>query len=264
MRWSGNGPIGCACALKPERAKDFHLCLPIVDREATLGMLHLRPVAAGWPGEAEAYERLAETVAESLGLAWGNLRLHETLREQSVRDPLTGLFNRRYLEATAERELGRAERQGHALGLVLIDLDYLKHYNDTYGHRAGDTLLRSVARLLASNTRASDVASRLGGDEFCLILAEATLPSTLERAEQLRAALNRMSVQHDGRDLGQVTVSMGVAAYPEHGLDWPRLFEAADQALYRAKAEGRNELRVAREPNPPAPRFAPEREGGAF
>jgi diguanylate cyclase (GGDEF)-like protein/PAS domain S-box-containing protein len=225
------------------------LCVVVVDRETPLGVLRLAP-PAGAAGDDAAdaaadRERLARAAAESLGLAWGSLRLHASLREQSVRDPLTGLFNRRYVEATVERELHRAERQRHGLGVLVLDLDHFKKFNDAYGHPAGDALLRVLGRYINSTTRAGDIAGRLGGEEFCVILPDSTLAATRQRAERLRRGLHQLSFEHDGRELGGITLSIGVSTYPEHGSDWPALFEAADRALYQAKAAGRDRVVVA-------------------
>jgi diguanylate cyclase (GGDEF)-like protein len=175
-----------------------------------------------------------------------NLRLQKTLRVQAVRDPLTRLFNRRYLEETFERELRRAERQRKSLGVIMLDLDHFKAFNDTFGHAAGDALLRVLSEFLVSRSRREDVACRYGGEEFVLIFPEASLETTTRRAEQLREEARSLQVQHHGHPLGNVTISVGVAAFPEHGSTTATLLRAADEALYRAKTEGRDRVEVAR------------------
>jgi diguanylate cyclase (GGDEF)-like protein len=205
-----------------------------------LGVLHLsqpRNVAM-----TEAKQRLAATMAEHIAMALSNLKLHETLRSQSIRDPLTGLFNRRFMEESLELELRRAARNQRPLGVIMIDLDQFKHFNDTYGHEAGDTLLRELGTLLQSNIRGEDIACRYGGEEFTLILPEGNAEVTLQRAAALRDAVRHLDVQHKNQPLGRITASMGVAVFPEHGRTGPALLQAADAALYRSKDLGRDRV----------------------
>jgi len=188
---------------------------------------------------------VASTLGEQSALALANLRLRETLRSQSVRDPLTGLFNRRYMEETLEREIRRAERGARPLSVMMLDLDHFKQFNDTFGHSAGDSLLRELGTMLRANLRAGDIACRFGGEEFVLILPEAALNCARSRAEQLRETAKHLHVSHLGESLGPVTISLGVAAFPEHGASGEDLIENADAALYRAKSEGRDRVVVA-------------------
>jgi diguanylate cyclase (GGDEF)-like protein len=174
-----------------------------------------------------------------------NLKLQRTLRVQAVRDPLTRLFNRRYLEETFERELRRAERRRKPLGVIMLDLDHFKVFNDTFGHAAGDALLRVLGQFLVSRSRREDVACRYGGEEFVLIFPDAPLETTTKRAKQLREEARSLQVQHHGHPLGNVTISVGVAGFPEHGSTTATLLRAADEALYRAKTEGRDRVEVA-------------------
>jgi diguanylate cyclase (GGDEF)-like protein len=189
--------------------------------------------------------RLAVTVAEQFALALANVRLRETLRGQSIRDPLTGLFNRRYMEETLDRELSRAQRERRPLSLLLLDIDRFKHFNDTFGHEAGDTVLASLGAMLRAMSRVGDVACRYGGEEFVLILPEASLPDARRRAEEIQDAIRGLRVTHGGRPLEGVRCSMGVAAFPEHGDSGGALLRAADAALYRAKREGRDQVVLA-------------------
>jgi diguanylate cyclase (GGDEF)-like protein len=183
--------------------------------------------------------------AEQVGLCISNLRLREALRNQSIRDPLTGLFNRRYLEETLEREVRRATRSEQSLGVIMLDLDHFQRFNDTYGHEAGDTVLRQTASFLANSVRAEDIVCRFGGEEFIVILPMADLNATRTRAESICSRLRELEVLHDGRPVGRVTASAGVAAYPEHGIVPKALIEAADASMYRAKKEGRDRVVVA-------------------
>lgn len=162
------------------------------------------------------------------------------LRELSLRDPLTGLFNRRYLEETLERELRRAGRKGQGLGLILVDIDHFKRINDRFGHAAGDAALCAVAALFQSAVRGSDIVCRYGGEEFVFMLPEASLPATLRRAEEIRAGAAQLRPEWQGLRLDGLTLSLGVAAYPEHAQDGAALLAAADAAMYRSKRAGRN------------------------
>ena len=228
------------------------LCIPMLAQGEALGVFCVLRVArehrppAGW-GEclAEAELNLAVTFAERIALALANLKLRETLRLQSFRDPLTGLFNRRYMEESMDRELRRAMRKQRSVGAIMIDLDHFKRMNDSFGHQAGDKILRALGRFLGNNVRAEDIACRYGGEEFMLLLPEATLDVTLQRAQRLREGFKHLNVPHRGGSLGTVTLSLGVAAFPDHGMTAEAILYAADRALYQAKAEGRDCVVVA-------------------
>jgi diguanylate cyclase (GGDEF)-like protein len=167
--------------------------------------------------------------------------LQAQLSEQANRDPLTGLYNRRYLDATLARELARCAREGQPLSLMLIDLDHFKQVNDTYGHPAGDAVLKMLAAMLNQQARAGDVACRYGGEEFLLVLPNMPQDIALRRAEQWRADFAASTVAFDTRQV-QATLSVGIATYPDHGNSPEELIRCADRALYRAKSEGRNRV----------------------
>ena len=186
--------------------------------------------------------QLAEVLAKQVALALGNLKLKESLKNQSICDPLTGLFNRRYMEESLEREFSRANRNKSSVAIVMMDLDHFKRFNDTFGHQAGDTLLRALGDLLKRNTRGQDIACRYGGEEFALVLTDSTLDGAFKRAEILRQQVKQLSVEYDGQLLGAVSVSMGVALFPEHGSTMGDVLRASDQALYCAKREGRDRV----------------------
>jgi diguanylate cyclase (GGDEF)-like protein len=187
-------------------------------------------------------QQLAQTVAEQLGLAVANLKLRETLRNQSIRDPLTGLFNRRYMEETLERELHRAERTDRPLCVAMLDLDHFKALNDSSGHEAGDLLLAEMGRLLRAGVRRGDVACRYGGEEFVLILPDANREDGFRRVDQLREGMRQLRVTHRGRSVGAPSFSGGLAAFPADGRTVEDLLRAADAALYLAKHAGRNRI----------------------
>ena len=178
-------------------------------------------------------------------MALSSLHLRETLQRQAIRDSLTGLFNRRYMEESLERELRRATRKQSTVGIIMLDLDYFKHFNDAFGHQVGDTILRDFGDFLKGHVRGSDVACRYGGEEFTLILPETSLDEACERAEQIRQELKFREVQHNGQVYSNLSVSLGVAAYPQHAETADAILQAADAALYRAKAEGRDRVLVA-------------------
>ncbi|MHB1341151.1 MAG: GGDEF domain-containing protein [Coriobacteriia bacterium] len=167
------------------------------------------------------------------------------LRELSVHDPLTNLFNRRYLEATLMREVRRAERENAPLSIIMMDIDHFKRFNDTLGHAAGDALLQDLGGLLSRTIRAADVACRYGGEEFVLVLPHTSLEVATARAELVRAAVKNLHVVRSGLVLGAVSVSLGVAVFPDHGCDGESVLRSADSALYRAKDQGRDQVVVA-------------------
>jgi diguanylate cyclase (GGDEF)-like protein len=177
-----------------------------------------------------------------------NLQLRERLRSQSIRDPLTGLFNRRYLEETLARELSRANRTGQSLGLIMFDVDHFKRLNDTFGHDAGDTVLRELGRFVERNFRTSDVACRFGGEEFVILVPDTELEQLERRAQRLREAIKQVAFSHQGIPLGTVTISLGAGISPDHGDSPDSLLGAADAALYRAKNAGRDRAVLATAP----------------
>lgn len=245
---------GMTCAHIDLQQTESHACIPLIAHGEARGVLSLE-IGKGETTPAqrliltESARRLAVSMAGHVALALENLKSRETLRIQSIRDPLTGTFNRRYMEETLEREVHRANRSDYAFGVIMLDLDYFKLFNDTHGHNAGDVLLREVGALLNRNIRAEDVVCRYGGEEFTVILPEISLDICLSRAEQLREQATQLNVFHNGQTLGGVTMSLGVALFPMHGSTGQAVLEAADAALYRAKREGRNRVVVA---SPPA------------
>ena len=223
------------------------LCVPMIAQGKATGVLHVQFGAdiVGDEREVEARRQLALLAGGHFALTLANLSLRETLRHQALRDPLTGLFNRRYLEETLERELRRATRRQRPIGVIMLDLDHFKDFNDTVGHVAADAVLREVGTYLQSHVRGEDIACRYGGEEFILILVETRLADTARRAEQLRDGLRGIRVTHGECLLGPITMSCGVAAFPEHGPTRDGLIRAADAALYRAKGAGRDRVVVA-------------------
>ena len=167
------------------------------------------------------------------------------LRELSVRDHLTGLFNRRYMEETLERELLRAARKDFSLGILMIDVDDFKHFNDNFGHAAGDAVLRELGILLLRHFRGEDIACRYGGDEFIIVLLDASRKIARERAERLCEHARHLDIQFEGQALKTITLSIGVAVFPENGSTSAEILKAADIALYHAKRDGRDQVVVS-------------------
>lgn len=215
-------------------------CIPLSAQGESMGWVYISAEAGKLPDES-----LLKSSAEQLSLALANLRLKEKLKQQSIRDPLTHLFNRRYLEESFERELARCKRRNLPLSLLMIDLDHFKKFNDTHGHPGGDALLADFGRLLRSLCRREDIPCRYGGEEFVMLLPECDIDCAKTRAITINQATAELQVKHQNLDLATVTASIGVATFPDHGLDINELIKAADAALYRAKALGRNRTELA-------------------
>src|SRR6266700_1802410 len=163
------------------------------------------------------------------------------LKNQSIKDALTGVFNRRYLEEFLERETRRVARSKQPLGVIMLDLDHFKKFNDTYGHGAGDKVLQELGMTLLKSVRAEDVVCRYGGEEFIILLPGAGEDATRGRAERIRSRVQELAVSWEGESLGVLTISAGVAGFPEHGSS-AQVVAAADAALYRAKRSGRDRM----------------------
>jgi diguanylate cyclase (GGDEF)-like protein len=227
-----------------------YFCVPLIAYGEILGVLILEGKGAEarvGPCHVSPFQSqgdFARSVAEHLALALANLKLREALREQALRDPLTGLFNRRYLEEFMERALSSASRHRRPVSVLLLDLDRFKDFNDSYGHEAGDKVLRCLAQFLTLHTRGEDIACRYGGEEFVLVLPEVPMHVALQRAEQLCAKAKTAATRCDFPWHSMPTFSVGVAAAPEHGYVRETLLRIADAALYQAKAQGRDRVAV--------------------
>lgn len=217
---------------------------PILNDEQCLGVLGL---GREKPNHEFTHDEIQSGLlfASLTALVLSNAQLREALREQSIRDPLTGLYNRRYMEEALGQQLHRVTRQLHPLGIIMIDIDFFKRFNDNYGHSVGDALLRELGRFLQSHVRVEDIACRYGGEEFLLIMPDAALEVVQIRAEYLRQAVRRLRVRAAGQSQQGITLSLGVAIYPQHGRNIETVLRAADSALYRAKQEGRDRVVVA-------------------
>ena len=238
---------------------DAYSCLPLITHGELIGMLHVQyPSVAHLPLDAinrpHSHEGghdldtewpATRGAAEQISLAIANLAMRENLREQATRDKLTGLYNRHYLGARFDQELVRASRAGASVAVILLDIDHFKRFNDNFGHAAGDHVLREFAKVFRATTRESDVACRYGGEEFVLLMPDATLDVARRRAEQICKSVRAMRVEFESQPLGGVSVSAGVAAFPANGTTAKEILEAADRALYSAKELGRDRVAIA-------------------
>ena len=216
-------------------------CIPLIAQGKSLGWMTL----SSPPAETFPKLQLAGAAADQLALALANLKLRQNLRDLSVRDPLTSLFNRRYLSESLGREMSRSKRRNLPLAVMAFDLDHFKDFNDRFGHAAGDAVLVAFAKLLQSMSRSEDIACRQGGEEFVLIMPEMEQQVALRRATELMASMAAMEVMHEGHRLPQLTTSIGIAIFPDNASLPDELLAQADQALYEAKSRGRNRAIVS-------------------
>ncbi|MGA3038034.1 MAG: diguanylate cyclase [Vulcanimicrobiaceae bacterium] len=237
---SGAGHVEVLCAHILGDSESTHWCVPLVAQSETVGLLYLEGTEEA--DESDTVHVLSETIA----LALVNLRLREKLRSQSVRDPLTGLYNRRYLDESLDLELARAIRSKDPIAVIMLDIDHFKVFNDAFGHEAGDQVLKAVADVLATSMRRGDVAGRFGGEEFLLIMPGADLERAMLRADTMRETIGSIELARGTQKLGRVTGSFGVAIFPDEGETADILVQTADKALYAAKAAGRNRVVAAR------------------
>ncbi|MGQ3888524.1 diguanylate cyclase [Legionella sp. CNM-1927-20] len=232
------------CAHCKTNNNQAYTCIPLFAQSDILGLLYLEWKQLSQDKYNENQEILANTIAEQIALGLSNIKLRETLRNQSFRDTLTGLYNRRYLEETLERELSRCGRKFSACAILMIDIDHFKQFNDRFGHEAGDLVIQSFAKVLSNFARKYDIACRYGGEEFILFIPEIKPKTALVRAEQLHKAISKIHLRYGGNALSQITISIGIAMYPQDGKDIHTLIACADHALYQAKNSGRNKTVV--------------------
>lgn len=251
----------CCCALRSGRARwrrpeqsevhcthffgeppEQYLCLPVVAHGETLGVVTIECQSAEAVAMTATREESVISLAEMAAMAISGLRLRERLERQSIRDGMTGLFNRSFMEVALERELHRAARQQKDLALMMVDIDHFKQFNDTFGHEAGDVVLRQVAESLRLGVRTEDIVCRFGGEEFVIILPEITMESAAERAELLRRQVEDLVLRYHGQPLRQVTISIGLAMSPQNSEVAEDLLRCADRAMYAAKHRGRNRV----------------------
>lgn len=217
------------------------ICVPLLAQSVAVGALHLIIETETRP---EVYQQFI-TMADHLSLALSNINLRESLKRQAVRDPLTNLYNRRYLDEVIENEILRAKRKKSTIGIMMIDIDHFKKFNDTFGHHAGDHTLQIIAKLMTENLRAEDTVSRYGGEEFLIVMPDSDLKVTLARANLLLEKTRDLNLSYKNKSLGKVTLSIGVSIFPEHGETSTSIVSIADQALYTSKTNGRDQAQIA-------------------
>jgi diguanylate cyclase (GGDEF)-like protein/PAS domain S-box-containing protein len=239
---------GLLCSHFIHPPENGYLCLPLTVQGQTLGVLSLVDNDLTRKREhPPGLKQLAITIGETIKLSLANLKLRDELRHQAIHDPLTGLFNRRYLDETLSRELQMAQRRDVPLCVVMLDIDGFKKLNDSFGHGPGDSILLGFGQILCENLRESDISCRYGGDEFVLVMPDSTIEDTQERMEQIRILIQGLSKNSHGEQVvDRVTLSVGIACMPEHGTTESELLRAADEAMYSAKQAGRDRSVVYR------------------
>ncbi|WP_347252023.1 diguanylate cyclase [Legionella sp.] len=228
--------------IKKTENNTSYLCVPLMAQNDIYGLLFMEMHVDQEKQFTESTKLIVNAFSELTALALANVRLRENLRYQSIRDPLTALYNRRYLEDFLQKQIHQSERAKNNLAVLILDLDHFKKINDTYGHDAGDICLKEIGRLLEGDIRMGDIASRYGGEEFVIVLYNTDLMAAKRRAENIRCDVSMLSIKYGAQHVGPITVSIGISIYPQHGLTIAELIDAADKALYAAKNSGRNKI----------------------
>lgn len=242
LAYPAQQPDTTVCAHMEKKTSNY-VCLPLTANGEMLGALHLTRL--GPNGAEKNIPWAATSIAERVAIAISALKQHKRLHFRATRDVLTGLYNRRFMEEALTMEQRQAKRRKSSIGVMMLDVDFFKRFNDTFGHDAGDTLLHGIGHILRHTMREGDMPCRYGGEEFVIILPGADIEDTRQRAETLRATIERWAPQHQGRSIGPVTTSIGIAEFPRNGDSWQTVLKAADQALYKAKDGGRNRVETA-------------------
>ncbi len=248
----GENEIGFPCAHVEPEYQGSYCCIPILAHGETIGLLHLdSKLPIGISIEKASIEKFVEqrrlglVCAEQISLAIANAKLRDQLRDQSIRDTLTGMYNRRYMTDACRRDFARAARTAESVSILSLDIDHFKKFNDNHGHDAGDIVLRAVGDCLMQSFRDYDVPCRFGGEEFIVLLPGASAEVAARRAENIRSKIEALSVHYMESVLPKITVSIGVASYPQSGDNPQTILKAADDALYLAKGAGRNCVHIS-------------------
>jgi diguanylate cyclase (GGDEF)-like protein len=221
----------------------IYICIPLIAHNNIVGILNFNiPKSLTI---TNYMKQMMIAFSDAIKLSLANIKLHEKLQQEATHDPLTNLFNRRYLNETLPRELQRVIREKTTLCVAMIDLDYFKDLNDTFGHEAGDEVLKFIGTYLNNTFRGSDIACRFGGEEFVLVLANTDIPKVLPRLEHIASELKRVRLHYKDEALPHITISIGVAQAPQHGLTLNDIIRVADEALYVAKGSGRDKIVIA-------------------
>jgi diguanylate cyclase (GGDEF)-like protein len=241
-RWRQPGVSEIHCTHFPGSVPVHYLCKPIVAHGNTLGMLYVQCSSEACGAAVNQRMDGLRQLAQLTGMAIATLNLRTKLENQSIRDSLTGLFNRHFMQISLEREIFRAARRKQILAVLMLDLDHFKKFNDKFGHAAGDGALMAIAEIFRDIIRVEDIACRYGGEEFTIMLPDVTPDVALERAESIRRAVENLRLPLENEVYSQFTVSIGVAFYPNDGEAGELLLRRADLALYGAKRSGRNQV----------------------
>ncbi len=241
----GTSEIDFACEHVEGHSGRPYICFPILAHGETVGLMTLMSREGVTAEKFQDSRKLARMCAEHISLAIANVRMRDQLHHQSIRDPLTGLYNRRHFTENLRKYIESSNRKGGALSLISIDVDHFKKFNDNHGHDAGDMVLRAVGATLEHLCDGDELPCRLGGEEFMALLPETDGDAALIRAEEIRSAVEEILVRYGEKTLPRITISLGISTYPKHGSMPQDLIKAADNALYDAKAKGRNQTCVA-------------------
>jgi diguanylate cyclase (GGDEF)-like protein len=245
MRWRKPGQSEVHCTHFSGTPPENYLCLPLAAHGETLGVVYVECPSTGVAAMVDANLGALQQLVELASIGIAGLNLRSKLEHQSIRDSLTDLFNRHFMEIALDRELRRATRHQHPLALLMLDIDHFKQFNDTYGHEAGDVVLREVAETMREAVRSEDIVCRYGGEEFVIILPEVSTEDALARAESIRQLVSDIRLQYRGEALRDVTISIGVAMCPYNADSLEQLLRIADRSLYEAKHQGRNRVVLA-------------------
>jgi diguanylate cyclase (GGDEF)-like protein len=241
-RWRQPGLSEIHCTHFTGEAPERYLCNPIVAHGNALGVLYVQcPDDTAVQAVNQRMDGLRQLV-QIAAMAVATLNLQSKLENQSIRDALTGLFNRYFMQISLDRELSRAARRKQPLAVLMIDVDHFKRFNDTYGHAAGDAALKGIANVFQSSIRPEDIACRYGGEEFTILLPDTVAEVAFQRAEGILEAVSRLSVTLAAQTFSEFSISVGVALYPRDGEASDQLLRRADEALYRSKRQGRNQV----------------------
>ncbi|MBB6142096.1 diguanylate cyclase (GGDEF)-like protein [Silvibacterium bohemicum] len=242
MRWRRPMQSEVHCTHFNGHVPEYYVCIPLAAYGDTLGVVYIECLSPGVAAMVDANMAPIEQIVELASISFAGLNLRSRLEQQSIRDGLTGLFNRHYMEMALDRELRRGARHNKPVAVMMMDIDHFKRFNDTYGHEAGDTVLRELAENFLQAVRNEDILCRFGGEEFVAILPELDLEAAMQRAEGLRTMVSEMRIYNRGECLPEVTTSIGVAIYPQHAETVEEILRSADRALYEAKHLGRNRV----------------------
>jgi diguanylate cyclase (GGDEF)-like protein len=235
--------LPCEHILLSDQKMPSYMCMPLVAQNNIYGLLYLESIVNGL-SFSEHHRIMITATAEAAALALANVRLRDLLRTESIHDSLTGLYNRRFLEEFLAKEFNQVKRKPTPIAIIMLDIDYFKKFNDTYGHELGDKILQELGKLLQNEVRSGDIVCRYGGEEFIWVLHDCTLEFAQQRAHELREKIAKITILHKNEVIKSLTVSFGIAIFPEHGNTISELMRAADEALYEAKQTGRDKIVV--------------------